>query len=562
VTYRGRMRSAPLLLELDLTEPLVDAPPSDPIGWLQARRRMSLRGLLDGLRGAAEDKRVRGLVVTIGSQLGLAQAQEVRDAVTAFRASGKPAVAWAESFGEFGYGTVPYLLATGFDEVWLQPSGDVGLTGVAVEVTFARRALDQLGVQPQLSRRHEYKNAVDRLVESGFTDAYRQAADRLAESAFEQVVGAVAGARGLPPERVRELVDRAPLMAAEARDAGLVDRLGYRDEVYAELRGRLGDAELRYLARYRPPGERTRPDRAAARLARRVTGRGEPVVALVSGTGVIRQGRSGRSPLSGPAMGSATVSAALRAAGRDEHVRAVVFRVNSPGGSYVASDSIWREVGRLRDAGTPVVVSMGELAASGGYFVSMTADAIVAEPGTITGSIGVFAGKAVLSGLLDRLGLDTDAVAHGRHARILSTRRGFDEDEWRALEAWLDHVYADFVAKVAAGRRMAPEQVDAVARGRVWTGADACERGLVDELGGLDRAAAIARERAGLPADAPLRRWPAIGPLDRVRPPRSSESPAAAAATHLGGWGPFAATAARLGLPPAGPLLMPPLRLG
>jgi protease-4 len=523
---------------------------------------MSLRAVLDGLRGAAGDKRVRGLVATVGGRVGLAEAQELRDAVAAFRASGKPAVAWAESFGEFGYGTVPYLLASGFGEVWLQPSGDVGVTGVAVEVTFARRALDQLGVQPQLSRRHEYKNAVDRLVEIGFTDAYRQAADRLAESAFEQVVAAVAASRGLPPERVRELVDRAPLLATEAREAGLVDRLGYRDEVYAELRGRLGgDVELRYLARHRPPGDRPRRvDRAAARLARQVAGRPEPAVALVSGAGLIRQGRSGRSLLSAPAMGSATVSAALRAAGRDERVRAVVFRVNSPGGSYVASDSIWREVSRLRAAGKPVVVSMGEVAASGGYFVSMAADAIVAQPGTITGSIGVFAGKAVLSGLLGRLGLDTDAVARGRHARILSSRRGFDEDEWRALEAWLDHVYADFVAKVAAGRGMPVEQADSVARGRVWTGADARERGLVDELGGLDRAAAIARERAGLPAGAPLRRWPAVGPLDRVRPPRSSESPAAAAVTHLAGWGAFAATAARLGLPAGGPLLMPPLR--
>jgi protease IV len=558
------MRHAtPLLLELDLTEPPVEVAPPDSIGWLLARRRMTLRAVLDGLRGAAGDRRVRGLVASIGGRIGLAQAQELRDAVAAFRTSGKPAVAWAESFGEFGHGTVPYLLASGFDEVWLQPSGDVGLTGITVEVTFARRALDQLGVQPQLSRRHEYKNAVDRLVERGFTDAYRQAADRLAESAYEQVVAAVADARRLPPQRVRELIDRAPLLATEARDAGLVDRLGYRDEVYTELRARLGgDLELRYLARYRPPGDRPRRvDNAVGRLARRVAGRPEPVVALVSGAGVIRQGRSGRSPLSAPAMGSATVGAALRAAGRDDRVRAVVLRVNSPGGSYVACDSIWREVGRLRAAGTPVVVSMGEVAASGGYYVSMAASVIVAEPGTITGSIGVFAGKVVMTGLLDRLGLDTDAVARGRHARILSTRRGFDEGEWRALEAWLDHIYADFVAKVAAGRRLPVEQVDAVARGRVWTGADALERGLVDELGGLERAAAAARQRAGLPADAPLRRWPALRPVDRVRPPRSSESPAAAAATHLAGWGSFASTAARSGLPEGGPLLMPPLRL-
>src|SRR5215211_4589811 len=284
-------RPAPLLLELDLTEPLVDVPPPDPVGWLQTRRRMSLRAVLEGLRGAAGDRRVRGLLVTVGGRVGIVRAQELRDAVREFRRSGKPAVAWAESFGEFGSGTMPYLLATGFDEIWLQPSGEVGLTGVAVEVTFVRRALDQLGVQPQLGRRQEYKTAVDRLVERSFTEAHREAADRLAESAFEQVVAAVADGREVPPDRVRELVDRAPLLAADALEAGLVDRLGYRDEVYAELRSRLGgDVELRYLGRYQPPDRvPRRVDTVVGQVARRLAGRPQPVVALISGAGMVRQ---------------------------------------------------------------------------------------------------------------------------------------------------------------------------------------------------------------------------------------------------------------------------------
>src|SRR5215211_5700767 len=265
-------RPAPLLLELDLTEPLVDVPPPDPVGWLQTRRRMSLRAVLEGLRGAAGDRRVRGLLVTVGGRVGIVRAQELRDAVREFRRSGKPAVAWAESFGEFGSGTMPYLLATGFDEIWLQPSGEVGLTGVAVEVTFVRRA-------------------VDRLVERGFTEAHREAADRLAESAFEQVVAAVADGREVPPDRVRELVDRAPLLAADALEAGLVDRLGYRDEVYAELRSRLGgDVELRYLGRYQPPDRvPRRVDTVVGQVARRLAGRPQPVVALISGAGMVRQ---------------------------------------------------------------------------------------------------------------------------------------------------------------------------------------------------------------------------------------------------------------------------------
>ncbi|HZB48920.1 MAG TPA: signal peptide peptidase SppA [Mycobacteriales bacterium] len=548
------MTGSRVLLELDLTEPPLEAPPADPLGYLQARRRPTLRGVVDALRDAAADDRVAGLVARVGgARLGLARAQELRAAVRGFAASGKPAVAWAETFGEGGPGTVPYLLATGFGQIWLQPSGDLGLTGVVVEATFLRGALDKVGLEPQLAQRHEYKNAVDQLTRHGFTDAYREAAARLAASAAEQVVAAVAEARGLTEERVRELVDRAPLSAREAADAGLVDRVGYRDEVYADVRRRVGDAELLFLARYR---KATGP----ARLLGTVRRRRRKVVAQVTVAGAIQPGRSRRTPLApGPGAGSDTVTAALRAAGRDDSVGAVVLRVDSPGGSYVASDSIWREVTRLRAGGKPVVASMGDVAASGGYFVAMAADTIVAQPGTLTGSIGVFSGKVVTAGLLERLGVGTDAVVEGRQARMFSSRVGFDAEQWQRLEEWLDRVYADFVGKVAQARSLSRERAHELARGRVWTGADAYERGLVDELGGLDRAAQLARQRAGLPADAEVRRWPPLRPADRLSPPRSSEHPAAANA-HAG-WGALADVAARLGLPPAGPLTMPPLTL-
>jgi protease-4 len=544
-----------MLLELDLTEAPLEVPPADPLGYLQARRRPTLRGVVDALRDAADDRRVAGLVARVGGGgLPLARAQELREAVRAFAATGKPAVAWAETFGESGPGTVPYLLATGFGELWLQPSGDLGLTGVAVEATFLRGALDKVGLEPQLAQRHEYKNAADQLTRHGFTDAYREAASRLAASAAEQVVAAVAEARGLTPERVRELIDAAPLAAAEALAAGLVDRVGYRDEVYADVRRRLGDVKLLFLSRYRRAP-------APARLLGAVRHRTRPVVAQVTVAGAIRPGRSRRGPLPpGPGAGSDTVAAALRSAGRDDAVGAVVLRVDSPGGSYVASDVIWREVTQLRAAGKPVVASMGDVAASGGYFVAMGADTIVAQPGTITGSIGVLSGKVVTAELLDRLGIGTDAVAEGRQARMFSPRVGFDDEQWRRLEAWLDRVYADFVGKVADARGLTRERAHELARGRVWTGADAYERGLVDELGGLRRAAELARERAGLPADAELRRWPPRRPADRLSPPKSSEDRTAAAAGWAG-WGPLADLAARLGLPPDGPLTMPPLTL-
>jgi protease-4 len=261
-------------------------------------------------------------------------------------------------------------------------------------------------------------------------------------------------------------------------------------------------------------------------------------------------------------MGSDTIAAALRSAINDDRARAIVLRVNSPGGSYVASDTIWREVVRARAAGKPVVVSMGDVAASGGYFISMAADAIVAQPGTVTGSIGVLSGKPVVTELLGRAGVTTDSVAEGAHSDMFTTSRPFSEEEWSLVNAWLDHIYADFTGKVAAGRGMSAERVHELARGRVWTGADALANGLVDELGGLDRAAALARTRAGLPAGAPLRTYPRVRPLDRLRPAGSSDGRSAASAGLAAGlltesWGPVWRLAAQAGFSPHGPLTLP-----
>ena len=530
-----------LLLELDLTEAPGEAPPADPVAFLVARRRPTLFGIGRALREAAGDPDVAGLVVKVGGSLALARAQELRATVARFRAAGKRTVAWAETFGEGRPATSAYVLATAFDEIWLQPSGDLGLTGVAVEATFLRGALDKLGVEPQLGRRAEYKNAVDRLTATGFTDEYRETAERLAASALEQVVATVAEARGVTADRVRELVDEAPLSAEEAREAGLVDRIGYRDEVYASL-----DGEARLLSRYKRHGAAAT---AASRVADRV--RKKKAVALVSVTGGISQGRSRRSPM-GAGAGSDTVAAALRSAGKSDEIGAVVLRVDSPGGSYVASDVIWREVRRL---GKPVVASMGDVAASGGYYVAMGASRVVAEPGTITGSIGVFAGKLVTAGLLEKLGVGSDAVAEGRQALMFSPRAPFDEQQWRRLEEWLDRVYADFTGKVAQSRGMERERVHELARGRVWTGADAHERGLVDVLGGLDDAVALAGRTFG-DEDPEVRRWPQRTPADLLRAPRSSDD-----AAMITDWSPrLAGVAAALGAP-HGPLTMPALSL-
>jgi protease-4 len=550
-------RTAPLILELDLTEGIMETRPADPIAAMAARNRTALSDVLDGLRRGREDDRVTVLVARLGGRsMGLAAVQELRRAITEFAEAGKTTIAWAESFGEFSAGNVQYYLATAFEKIWLQPSGDLGLTGIAVERLFLRGLLDKVGADFQVAKRHEFKSAAEQLTETGFSAPARQETERMTASITEQLVQAIAERRGISRDKVGELVDAGPYLAGRAQAEGLVDQLGYRDEVYAEARKLAGpDAAVLYLGRYQR--SKALAERARSTVTK-LPGSREPGIALIYATGAIRRGRSGRGVLTGGAMGSDTIAGAIRAAVRDEHVRAILLRVNSPGGSYVASDTIWREVVRARAGGTPVVVSMGDVAASGGYYISMAADHIVAQPGTITGSIGVLTGKPVAGAALGRAGITSDRITQGAHAAMFSQLEPFSAEEWALVNDWLDHIYADFTGKVATGRGMTPEQVHEVARGRVWTGADALAHGLVDELGGIDRAAAIARRRAGLPATAPLRAFPRVRPIDRLRPPGSSESRAAVAAGILAdSWGPAGHLAARLGLSPHGPLMLP-----
>jgi len=556
VTRLRQRQTAPLILELDLTDGIGEGPIADPLAAIMSRRKARMQDIIDGLRRARRDDRVRALVVKVGGgRIGLARMQELREAVGAFRESGKLTVAWSETFGEFTHGNVPYYLATAFDRIYLQPSGSVGLTGIAVEQLFLHDALAKAGVAFQSAKRYEYKSAADNLTERGFTGPAREAAERLAESIAEQLTAAIAERRGKSPEQARALLDRGPFLAEDALAEGLVDALAYRDEVYADVRKEAGpDAILQYVVRYQR-------SHTLAQRAKKLPNPRERFVAVIYASGPIKQGRSGRSPLGGGSMGSDTVTAALRSATSDDRVRAVLLRVNSPGGSAVASDTIWREVVRTRAAGKPVVVSMGDVAASGGYYISMAADVIVAQPGTLTGSIGVIAGKPVFEEAFGRIGITTDSVSVGRGATMFAPTHPFSEEDWQRVNSWLDAIYRDFTEKVASGRRMTVERVHEVARGRVWTGADAARNGLVDELGGMSAAAAIARRRAGLPADTPLRAYPRMTPFDQLRAPESSESRPAAAATldlrFADAWGPAWRFAAQAGLSPYGPLILP-----
>jgi protease-4 len=481
---------AQAVLTLDLADGVTERGPEGPLAWTGLGRALTMRELVLGLEAASRDVRIKGLVVRLGhGSLGFARAQEIRDAVRAFRQSGKFAIAFAETFGEAGDGNTHYYLATAFDEIWLQPSGDISLIGVQLESPYLKTALDTIGVTARVDQREEYKGAMDPLTKDSMPAPVRENYQRLVDSWIDQLSRGIAEARHMEVPAARALIDRGPFLAAEAKDEHLVDMLGYWDELQAAVDKRVGpDAERFSLAKY------------ADRLS---VPRDAPEFAVVYGLGPVQLAKEELDPLVGDGtMAAVSVAKTLRDAADDPAVRAIIFRVDSPGGSYVASDTIWREVARAREKGKPVIVSMGDVAASGGYFVAAPATKIVAEPGTITGSIGVFSGKVILSGLWDKLGIKWEGVESGANAGIESVNHDYSPEEWSRLQTSLDRVYADFTGKVASGRNLPAERVREVAKGQVWSGADGKQNGLVDELGGFAVAIRLAREAAGIGPDA------------------------------------------------------------
>lgn len=540
----ARHRGVPngCVLELSLRSVPSETTGLDPIAIITGSGRgLSLRDAVAAIHRAADDPRVAGLIARV--QLNASPAatvQEIREAIAAFTAV-KPSLAWAETYP----GTLSYYLASAFGEVWMQPSGTVGLIGFASNATFLRDALDKAGIEAEFVAKGEYKSAANLFTEVGFTDSHREAVTRMLESLQGQVWQAIASSRNIDPDGLDALADRAPLLRDDAVASGLVDRIGFRDEAHARIAELIGvqpDSSepsdegkpprlslVRYAGASRPwvvPPMPTVPGRKP-----------KPTLAVVTLEGPIVNGRGGRQflPIGISSAGGDTIAAALREAAADDAVSAIVLRVESPGGSVTASETIWREVTRARDRGKPVVVSMGSVAASGGYYVAMNADAIVANPATITGSIGVITGKLVVRDLKERLGVASDAVRTNANADAWSMDTPFTPEQRAHCEAETDLFYADFVERVAQGRNLTTEAVEAVARGRIWTGADALERGLVDELGGLRAAVRRAKVLAGLDEDADVRivSFPGSSLLDIVRP-RPSSQPAASLPDALG----------------------------
>jgi protease-4 len=493
-----------IVLDLNLDQALEEHGTDRGLPDALFSRGDSLRDVVDALDRGRMDPRVKGVVARFGGdRVGTGKSQELRAAIQRFRASGRFAFAFAESFGELGPGDRSYYISSTFDRIWLQPVGLVGLTGLGASVPFARGALDELGVEPALRHREEYKSFMNTFTEHGFTEPHREMMEALVGDLQEQLISGISEGRGIEPAALRQLIDRGPFLDREAIDAKLIDQLGYFDEVVQTAKDR-GGAGTELLETHDYLDAAGRPHRSG------------PTIAMIYGTGTIQRGSNGVDPLmGGTSMGSDDVADAFRDASEDPDVRAILFRIDSGGGSAVASESIRRALVKAKLAGKPVIVSMGETAASGGYWIAMNADKIIAQPGTLTGSVGVVAGKMVTSGLWNRFGIEWGQISRGQNATMWSALTPYSETESKRLDTILDDIYGAFVRNIAEARKLPASSVRDIAKGRVWTGSQAKALGLVDELGDMETALGFAREAAGLSRDAEV----TLEPFPKPEPP-------------------------------------------
>ncbi|MEE8130858.1 MAG: signal peptide peptidase SppA [Vicinamibacterales bacterium] len=483
LTTRGPTVQAGSLLWLRVPDNMVERAPDDLLGQLVGRRE-TVGAVVETLRKAKVDARVEAVVLIPAMQPGLwGKVQEIRDAVLDFKTSGKPIVAYLE----YGGGQ-QYYLATACDQIFLTPTSPLDLVGVASYELFFRGALDKVGAYPDMLHAGEFKTASNVYTETTFTPEHREMTESLNRDLYDQLVDGIAAGRTMTASAVEALIDRGPFLPEEAVRHGLVDGLAYEDELTDRLA--LADSELKRLsyADYRRVNPRSLG-----------LNRG-PQIALVYAVGTITFGGSGTDVTGSEVLGSETLVRAIRDARTDDSIQAIIVRIDSPGGAAIASDIIWRELTLARDD-KPIIASMSDVAASGGYYIAMPAHAIVAQSATLTGSIGVVGGKFALGGTFEKIGLDIETVADGKVADINSPVAPYSDDARARLQQQIDAIYETFLDKAAQGRSMTRDAVHAVAQGRVWTGRQAKDLGLVDELGGLARAVTLAKERAGIGAD-------------------------------------------------------------
>ena len=466
---------------------LSEVSPTNVVGYFRSTNTSTVRTYVDNLRKAKLDSRVQSVLLkpTGFDSPYWGKVQEIRDAIVDFRKSGKPVYAYLEYGGDR-----EFYLASAADKVFLLPSSPLDLRGIATYQVFLRGTLDKIGAYPDMHHIGDYKTAMNQLTEKGYTRAHKEMDESLNRDLYDQLVRGIADGRKKSEDDVRKLIDQGPFLPEDALRAGLIDDVAYEDQVEEKLKH--GD-RLRKIE----GDEYARVGGASLGI-----GRG-PRIGVIYASGTITSGKSGFDPLNGSTLGSDTLIDSIRQARRDSSLRAIVLRIDSPGGSAAASDAVWRElmIAKNDRADRPIIASMSDLAASGGYYIAMPAQVIVAQPATLTGSIGIFGGKIVTGGVYEKLGAHIESTSIGKNAEMDSPVRPFNTEETKKVQEQLQAFYDGFVEKVAESRHTTPEKIDALAQGRVWTGKQAKQNGLVDALGGLDAAVAIAKQRAKLPAD-------------------------------------------------------------
>lgn len=483
------------VLVLRVAGPLPDYTSDDPFKKIFGGPDQSLSGLVMQFKKAKVDKRIKAILLDVNmSGIGWGKAEEIRDAIGDFRSSGKPVYAYIE----FGLNK-EYYIATAADKIIVPPPGELFINGLAADVMFFRGSLDKLGIYPDIYQIGKYKTAGNTFTQKEMTDEHEQFINELLDDLYGRYVNTIAQARHKTPDEVRALIDNAPYNADQAKNAGLIDEAMYRDQVETMLKRLLNQKESEPLIAVRGVDYRdVSPESLGLNKGERI--------AVIYATGEIGSGSSQNSPSGDQSIGSDTVAKALNDAASNKTIKAIVLRVDSPGGSGLASDIIWRAV-EAANQKKPVVVSMSDVAASGGYYISASASKIIAQPSTITGSIGVVAGKPVLRGFYDWLGISNQYVLRGKTAGMFRETEKFTDEERAKFVEWINTTYyRDFVPKVAKGRGKDAGYVDSVGQGRVWTGAQAKDRSLVDEFGGLDRAIEVAKQLAKIPAEKGVER--------------------------------------------------------
>ena len=474
------------ILTLDLNSAYAEVRQDDLFAEFTNQSVYSVFDLTRAISAAAGDNRVKALSATLNqTSLSFAQIEDLAQALAYFKAQGKKTYLFSNGLGDFGQGSKEYALATLFDEIWMQPNTDIGMTGVDIEVPFFKKIFDKIGVTPEFYTRYEYKTAVSSLLNADFTPTYKEELEKLGGGLFDELVEMMAKNRAQSPDEIKKMIDDAPVFANMALEKGLIDKIGYLYQMKQAVQKET-DAEFYDVSDYMAHISDNEDESL-------------PQIAFLVLEGMIESGESSNNPLNDAVIGSQSVLNQIEELKNIKNLRALVLRINSPGGSYAASDEIRAALIDLKNSkNIPIVVSMSTYAASGGYFISLAGDYIFADAATITGSIGVLGGKFVIQGLTDKLDINFGEIKFGQNAGILSINHPFSESERQVFEKSLDVVYQDFTTKVSEARGIDMKKMDEIARGRVFIGREAQKLNLVDEIGGLTSAIGKAKTLAGI----------------------------------------------------------------